>query len=240
MAGLNPFYGIDVIGYTPDRSAAFIRLQRAAAFRLAEGCSPEFEPFFKRIASSLREPMMTLISPPPPPSPDERRAQIPRELKPYMKYTEEQMAEAWAQSQVGSDRHYCSEGYARLYLNRAALVEMYGRPPHLRLVYANILKWIDGSSGLGCVEFSKAPQFPIPDERASLRVKPYTRFNEAVMMKALKALNIPRAQIKISYGLLAVTVHRDTVFRLCRRSRYAKRAIAYLLRLYDELKPAGG
>jgi hypothetical protein len=55
------------------------------------------------------------------------------------------------------------------------------------------------------------------------------------MLKALKVLDIPRAQIKVSYGLLAATFHRDTFFRLCKRSRYAKPAIAYLLKRYDEL-----
>lgn len=238
MAGVDPFYGIEVIGYAPDLSSVLLRIEKAAAFRLAEGCSPQFEPLFTRLGNLLRERMITLTQAEPPPSADEQRAKIPRQLKPYLKYTEEQMSDAWAKSRLRSDRHYCGVGYARMYFDRAALAEMYRRPPHLQLVYASILKCIDGASGNG-VSRLRQPWEPVTevvlDEPASTRLKPYRRFEEARMLKALAVLEIPIKQIRVSYGLLAATFHRSTFFRLGKRSRYAKPAIAFLLKRFDEL-----
>lgn len=235
MNNMNPFNGIQIIGYVPDRSAVLLRIERGAAFRLAEGCSPQFEPFFTGIGESLREAVIAFTSAPSTPSMDELRTRVPRQFKPYLKYTEEQMKAAWSQSQLASDRHYCGEGYARLYFTRAALVEMYRRPPHLRLVYSSILKMIDGHYGSGVTHLGEEPEYRIPDEQASPRLTPYEGLEESQMRKALNVLGIPRAQIKVSYGLLAATFHRDTLFRLCKRSWYAKPAIAYLLKRYDEM-----
>lgn len=93
----------------------------------------------------------------------------------------------------------------------------------------------NGGSGCLCDAFHRYPEWPIADEEASLRFKPYNRCNEDHTRKALENTSMPPQLIRVSYGHLAATFYCDTFLRLGKRSRYAKPAIAYLLKKYDEL-----
>jgi hypothetical protein len=172
-----------------------------------------------------------------PVNPDEQvkhpPVRLPKKSRPYLRYSDAQIEEAKAKAVVGSDYDYLGEGYVRLHLNRTALLEMYRRPRHLKIMYAYLLRRIDAYDGYG------GRLFPIgrsrePGEGAELiRSRPYERLSDGELKAGLKRIALSPGQVKFAYGFLAVSLRRSTLLHLY-RSRADEPGIAYLIKVFDE------
>jgi hypothetical protein len=127
--------GLRLLGFSADHRLAHLSVDKAGAEQLGKLTQPPYHLVFTMLEQMLRE------TPPPPPEPPAPKSkEIPKRLRPYLRYTDEQMQTAWAESPLLSDRHYASAGYVRLYLNAAMLREMYRQPARLTAMNA-FRKW---------------------------------------------------------------------------------------------------
>lgn len=167
-----------------------------------------------------------------------KKRRPPKKDCPYLRYTVDQMQQACDDSELGSGNGYTRRDYARLYLSRDALVEMYKRPRCVKLVYTYILKPIDEHDGDSC-----GPVFPERDYQpirpsAVSGSRPYERHTEAEMRRGLKELCLTPRKVATAYGCFAVSLIRDAVLRLY-RSGPGHPGVACLVRMFDERRLPG-
>jgi hypothetical protein len=165
--------------------------------------------------------------------PDLGPKKISKKYKPYLKYHEDAMELAWENSELDNARHYATSDHVRLYLTRAALVEMYKQPAHLKYVYASILQSFDAGGSIRPRTYGRSVERPLPASK-NPRFRPYTEYAEDQMKAARRTFAIHKAGTQISYGYLSVSLSREAVFRFYKRIPDVRAAVAWLLRYYDE------
>jgi hypothetical protein len=161
------------------------------------------------------------------------KRKLPKKGCPYLRYTEEQMESARAKSSIGVSYDYATADHVRLHLSRAALLEMYRRPRHTKIVYARIMMAIDNCrSDSAASLFGARECLPSPD-RDSSRAKPYDKYTESEMREGLRRIGLSPGQVKFSYGYLTISLNRTALLRLY-RGRSSEPGIAYLLMVCDD------
>jgi hypothetical protein len=158
---------------------------------------------------------------------------LPKKDRPYLRYSEQQIEEAIASSEVGCRYDYLATGYVRLHLNRAALLEMYSRTRRLKPVYAYFMKRID-DHGHASITSLFGGRFREPRSGVgTTRACPYQHFGEGELKAGLKQIGLSPRQVKLAFGFLTVSLRRSALLYLY-RSRTDEPGIAYLIKALDE------